>query len=388
MSKENSKIKVLFISSWFPNRVKPTLGNFVQKHAEAVSLFADVSILHVCFDENLTEKKSEIVYCFEKNINSIFIYLEKNKFPIFRFLKYIKAYRKGLTLIKEKYSNPDIIHANIAFPVGLVFIFIKAFKKIPFVLSEHWTGYLFQTHTKIGFLRKYFIKRILKKAAMIMPVSADLKEAMESIEFKGKYKVVGNVVDDVFFNHYPDKPKKNKFKFLHVSSLDDRQKNISGIIRAIHQVSEQRKDFEVLIISDGMAGTFIQKARELNILNNFVFFENKKSTKELSDIMHHSDCLIMFSHFESFSIVIAESLASGLPIIATRAGGIAADISQEQGIIIKPGDETALINAMLYIIDHHDEYQKELLITFAKKFKAKIIGKEYLEIYKNVLKSE
>ena len=91
MSKENSKIKVLFISSWFPNRVKPTFGNFVQKHAEAVSLFADVSILHVCFDENLTEKKTEIVYCFEKKYQFYFYLFRKKQIPYFSIFKVHKS---------------------------------------------------------------------------------------------------------------------------------------------------------------------------------------------------------------------------------------------------------------------------------------------------------
>jgi hypothetical protein len=35
---EDNKLNILFLSGWYPNRVLPTLGNFVQKHAEAVAL--------------------------------------------------------------------------------------------------------------------------------------------------------------------------------------------------------------------------------------------------------------------------------------------------------------------------------------------------------------
>jgi len=47
---EAAKINVLFVSSWYPTRDKPTAGNFVQKHAEAVALYASVDVLHVAFD--------------------------------------------------------------------------------------------------------------------------------------------------------------------------------------------------------------------------------------------------------------------------------------------------------------------------------------------------
>ena len=74
MSKK--RIKVLFISSWFPNRIKPTLGNFVEKHAESVSSFVDVAILHVCFDNNIRTKKAEIIESIEKNITRTIIYVK------------------------------------------------------------------------------------------------------------------------------------------------------------------------------------------------------------------------------------------------------------------------------------------------------------------------
>ena len=48
--------KILFISSWFPNKLEPTNGNFVQRHAEAVSLLHDVEVLHAIGYFNEKEK--------------------------------------------------------------------------------------------------------------------------------------------------------------------------------------------------------------------------------------------------------------------------------------------------------------------------------------------
>ena len=48
-------MKILFISSWFPNKLEPTNGNFVQRHAEAVALKHDVEILHTIGDFNQKE---------------------------------------------------------------------------------------------------------------------------------------------------------------------------------------------------------------------------------------------------------------------------------------------------------------------------------------------
>ena len=49
------RYKILFISSWFPSKIEPTNGNFVQRHAEAVSRLYDVEILHAIGDPNQEE---------------------------------------------------------------------------------------------------------------------------------------------------------------------------------------------------------------------------------------------------------------------------------------------------------------------------------------------
>ena len=45
--------KVLFLSQWYPHRNDPMFGLFVQKHAEAVSLYCQVKVLYIQPDQNI-----------------------------------------------------------------------------------------------------------------------------------------------------------------------------------------------------------------------------------------------------------------------------------------------------------------------------------------------
>jgi len=54
-------MKVLWLTSWYPNKVSPTNGDFVQRHAQATSLFCKVDIIHVEKDtNNLLDQSIEI----------------------------------------------------------------------------------------------------------------------------------------------------------------------------------------------------------------------------------------------------------------------------------------------------------------------------------------
>jgi glycosyltransferase involved in cell wall biosynthesis len=89
----------------------------------------------------------------------------------------------------------------------------------------------------------------------------------------------------------------------------------------------------------------------------------------------------MFSNYESFSVVIAEALACGIPVIATRAGGLANELTAKQGIIIKTGNQIALHNSMNEMINNYDSYNKAEIATFAKRFSYENVGKALHEIY-------
>ena len=74
------RYKILFISSWFPNKLEPTNGNFVQRHAEAVSQLHDVEILHSIGDSMQKE-----TYLFDdkiiNRIRTVIVYYKNSKNP-------------------------------------------------------------------------------------------------------------------------------------------------------------------------------------------------------------------------------------------------------------------------------------------------------------------
>jgi len=381
----NIKIKVLFISSWYPNRVRPTLGNFVQKHAEAVSLYADVTVLHVCFDDNLHDKNPEILSEEINSIKTIYIYCKKSGNILIRFCRYLNAYSKGIKMITEQQGAPDIVHANILFPVGLVFCFLNTFKKIPFVITENWTGYQPETHTKIGFVQKYFSKRIVKKASMVLPVSEDLKNAMIALGFRGNYRVLPNVVNTTLFSIVQKKNTSIK-KILHISSFVDAHKNISGILRVIKKLSEIRQDFSLHFISDGNQEPFIVQAENMTLLNRHVFFHGEKKTDEVAKMMQQSDFLLLFSNYENLPCVIVEAYSCGLPVISTDVGGISEHLTDKHGIIIKQKDEEALLHAVNKMLDNADTYDKKFLHEYAlNNFSYESVGKKFLDVYSEIL---
>ena len=390
----SNKLNILFLSSWYPNRVLPTLGNFVQKHAESVALYSNVVALFVCSD-NSNKEKYEVIESTLNNVFTINVYYKKvtHSTPILSQIqkanRYINAHLIGLKIANQKFNNKiDLVHHNILYPAGIIAWYLKIFKNIPYIITENWTGYLPSKNTTRGWIEKILSKKIAQNAHYITPVSKDLKDAMISHGFDTNYEIIYNVTDTKLFYPSDSKPLGNKIKIVHISTLDDAHKNISGMLRAAQKLSQTRNDFEIWFIGDGDTQPHIKTATDLNILNSFAFFDGTKTTSQVAEIMRNAHCFLLFSNYENLPCVMVEALASGIPIVSSTAGGIPEHITDKLGILVKPMDEPALLNALNKVIENikAGKYNSKELANYAiNNFSYEKVGEKFVALYGRIL---
>src|ERR1700739_3244324 len=234
------KLQVLYISSWYPNKAKPLLGVFIKRHAQALVNECDIASLYVYADESegIEETEEDGVYTVRVVYKKV-----KNSIPVFssfmKLKRYNDAWKKAIAFYIEKKDRPDIVNLNVVIPAANVAMYIKRKWNIPYIITEHWTDYFPEDGRYKGFLMKRITEKAVKSASAVVTVSNDLKNQMLKVGLNNDYHVISNVVDTEVFNVLKSKTKTGKIKFVHVSALDNAQKNISGIInvfRRIHNV--------------------------------------------------------------------------------------------------------------------------------------------------------
>lgn len=351
-------MKVLFLSAWYPTERDAMAGLFVKKHAEAVMQQGhDVRVL----------------------------YSEKTG------IGWAKDMYKAWKRLKKEWGKPDIVQMNVLDKNGLIALWLKFRYHIPYVIIEHWSGYLPANFAFRGGWHGWIMRKIAKNAACILPVSQMLEDAMKNCGIENKYwQRIHNVVDDFFYQPISELSVpvkfKNKFRFLHVSCFDEKAKNIQGMLRAVKQVAEERQDFELILVGTGVDyAKDVAYAQSLQFPEGMLMFTGEQTPYEVAQWMQVSDCFLFFSRYENAPVVLSECLAIGLPIISSNAGGIPEMISQEYGILVPSGNEEALASAILKMIDNHKRYSANIIRQGGTKYTYQNIGNQLSDLYQRVV---
>jgi glycosyltransferase involved in cell wall biosynthesis len=204
----------------------------------------------------------------------------------------------------------------------------------------------------------------------------------------GNYFIVPNVVDVNLFK--PAQHIKNDaIRFIHISSLNDREKNVSGIIRAFGKALLTNPVMELVIVGEGVdAHKYRELVRKLKLGEEIKFLGRLASDQIVKEI-NFSDALLMFSNYETFGVVIIESFACGRPVVTSNAGAIKGYMRHEFGITVNRKDELALTKAILEFTEQKNKFNSDVIRQFAvNNYSYEKIGEKLAGIYTFALQKD
>lgn len=358
---------IVFLARWYPHRYDPMFGLFVQRHAEAVALFNKVTVVYVHADSH-SKEKMEVVRSNENGVDAIRVYYRKAGLITSAF-RFYRSCRKALKLA----GKPDLIHVHVLTRMGVMAWLEKIRHKTPYLITEHWSRYL-PGNDFSGLLRKVAARIVVKNASMVTTVTENLAQAMQRHGLKNqKYVVLPNVVDTALFkpcHHQNEIPH-----IVHVSCFEDKSKNVSGLLQAIHLLKAQGFHFHAVLIGDGIDFLAMQQLSASMQLDDCVSFTGLLEGRALVDVLVSGDFLVLSSNYENLPVVILEALSCGLPVVSTRVGGIAEIVNESNGILVKPHDVDAMAKALKQMCLSYGDYNTAALRqSIVERYDKKAVG--------------
>ena len=372
---------VLFLPEWYPNPDDVQLAIFVEKFARSVSKHLKVSLIFC--GPFAKSNEIELVHSKKDGINSYFCYYPKQKNKLKAYNYFFKAHEMCFAKLKDD-GLPDLVHLHMLFRNYLVYK--KLYSKISpkYLITEQWSGYLNGTYQKLSLLKKSYYKKAFKHAYFVTAVSKKLAQALnEHFEIQNNIIILPNIAEK---DNSTIHKSTNEFNLLVVADLVDEIKNISGVIQAYINSNLQKKS-TLTIIGGGHDEIKLKElALKLNSSTKQIVFLGQLDNPSVLKAMKQNHVLITNSRHETFSMVTAEALLAGLPVICTKCGGPQEFVDESNGKLINIDDKAGLINAIEQMQNDYTYYDvSALAVNVLNKFGIEKVGQDLKIIYSRIL---
>ena len=340
-------MKVLYLTPWYPSAKDQMAGLFVQKHVESIQAQGvDVRVIHSQGWRDLWQQWKQL---------------------------------------KRTWGLPDLVQLNVIQKQGLLALWLKIRYKIPFLIVEHWSGYLSESGQ---FMQQSTTKRrlahsIAKHASCILTVSQTLEKAMKQCGIQASHwGHINNIVDEFFYQGARNKEQGTR-TLLHVSCFDERAKNTTALLQGFSVLCQQRKDIHLVMVGTGVDWLAAQRvANDLHIPSERITWTGEQTPQQVCEWMFHSDAFVLTSRYETAGVVLSEAAAVGLPILSTPVGIAPKLITPQTGILIsqeQANNPYTLSQALTRIVDMNT------YPSAAEEYRFSTVGKQLKDIYDSCL---
>ena len=380
-------LRVLWLCSWYPNERAPFDGDFVQRHARVTSLLHRIDVIKVTHDpEAQTVWEQRILDERWPNLSETLIYYPYKNSRLYKpvsIYTWQHIYRNAVKKYIEEYGKPDLVHVHVTLKSGYIASWIKKEYGIPFIITERWSGYSNivkeNSYSQLPFWYRWLIQAAWKQSSGMQTPAGFLGEQVVKRGYKGPVRTIYNMIDSGLFYHIP-RPDSGTTVFAHISS-GARLKNLDGILEVYTKVKTETT--RLIVIGLDEEGNTYYRQRYADVeFRGVISYERVART-----MREEVDCLVVFSEVEIFSNVTAEAVSCGIPVIATKSGGLGAYLDDQNAVLVDPHDPDTLKAAFIKMMEERDRFNRKAIAARAQSlFALDTVTRQMDTWYREVVK--
>lgn len=363
MSNSKKEIRVLHITQWYPTNEDPISGIFIKRHFQSLEPFCDQEIWHLEIGPNIIATDIHL----EKDYKRFRI---KPWFPRWRVIEYQYAFWIK-RLLKKYHVLQEFTHVNfyIAYPALTHYNLFRQLLPKNVWTIEAWSAYHFKFGLKQPNRR---IASVFLNNIGVIVVSKSLSNDIISYSGrKNNIHIIPNVVD---INLFKPAIESRQDHFFMVALW----KWPKQPLWPLQALVELRQSGIIKKLRIGGYGPLLENINQFVIQNKLekqVTFLGKLSPEQVADEMRVAAAFLIPTEYETFSVVVAEALCSGCPVVASHTGAIPELINQNNGILVDDSWSEALMK-----LEHKKFDHKIIAEDAAELFSLQNVGKKFFEL--------
>lgn len=258
-------------------------------------------------------------------------------YSLWGYLRFLTCYRKY-----------DLFHIHTA-ERGSTFrknVYLRTVKRAgkKAVIHIHGAEYL-TFYDGLDGRRKRIVDGFFLQADLVLALSAQWKRELESRFGMNACKTLYNGVDPAKLRPAVSDPVERRNAFLMLGRLGER-KGAYDLVAAVELAVRQNPALTVCLAGDGEVERVRSIVKKKGLEKNITvpgWIDGEEKLLRLRD----AATVILPSYHEGLPVAVLEGMAAGKAIISTTVGAIPEVVGAENGILVKPGDISALAEALL-----------------------------------------
>ncbi len=336
--------------------------------------------VHVISSERPYRLPAESDACYHK------VYIPD--YPLFRYPPHDLSLINQLAEVVRKYDI-DIIHAHYAVPHAICGIFAKHVVQphpVRVIATMHGTDItLVGSHPDFMGLCRF----AMNQCDALTVVSNWLQDrTMEEFDLDQRPVVIHNFYDNRRFhagNRTPYPGENQEFVLTHAGNFRP-VKRIGDIIHVFHEV-QKVLPARLKLVGDGPElGMARELAAELRICRKVDFLG---SVQDIETVFRGSHLYLLLSDYESFGLSALEAMACGVPVAASRSGGLTEVVEDmKTGMLTTVGDISGTTQKVLALLRNRQAWEamsRNSASLAAARFSSPVIVDQYESLYDQVM---
>ncbi len=370
--------KILHISNWYPNKWDDLEGIFIK---EQYKVFSDVTKGHML---NVQVRRGERLCTYEYVKYSEYEegYYLFTKIKSHKVIEILSTFLLLWVLYKITYKKYDILHFHIAYPLLTYYSWWKRVIKRPVLVSEHWSAYHFNFYMPWETKKLDRMKGIFKQKIPLITVSKALLKDIQIFSGTDNFPsaVIPNVIDQTYF-YYDDSVSTNVIPQFFTVNNWRKIKNPFPMLEGFAKAHCEALDFKLLI---GGYGEELEKMKAYIEKEGFlhkVEFLGRMNKEQIAATLHLSDAYLFSSNYETFSVVSAQALMCGVPLIGPTLSAVEEYADEASYLKLEENSAKEWREKIVYFMEHKNRYnRKEISIRIKDYLSSDRIANQYKEI--------
>ncbi len=365
-------MKVLHITSIYPFSQDSYEGLFIKRHIDSLKEKVEQKVL-VC--QLLGSKHPGWSM---KMVNGVFLSVIKAGWLPHRVVLWLNSFIILTFVLWYRLAKRfDIANFHLAYPNLVHVSWLKDALNMKFVITEHFSTYR-RSYLKLPPKDVKRIQNIFHHQIPLIVVSQSLGRDIEAFAgIKQNFNVVNNVVDtNQFYFHNDVKPVAKQF--IAIANWRPVKQPIL-LLEAFERAITEDSEITLNIGGEGDDFNKMKKYVKTHKLEKSIRFLGDLNPLEVADHLRTSSAMVLTSAYETFSVITAESLCCGTPVIVPLLDGLKEYLNDSNSIVCDEVSVEAFENAVLsYELEKYD--RRKIGNRYSEVFNASTVGVAYYQV--------